>query len=189
MKTYLYILLLLSLGLNILSGAAESWTSSTGSEIEGRYLGTTESKHWIIGVVSGRLFKLSEGQLSEESLKKIEKINEKKKLKESRGQRLSVLVSQDMDLKSEDAIIALSTEKISNISFQSVSVESALQTIADKIELDLSFEFTDESLRTRIVSIQLRNLYVDEVMDHMLHQVGLCYRISDGTITITPNHG
>lgn len=188
MKKLLNPLVILFIALNTLHGAEDTWISSVGSQIQGRYLGSTEEKHWIISQ-SGKLFKLADDQLNNESIEKINDIEEKREKRIAMGEKISTLVAQDVDSESEQTITELSSLRIPDISFKSVSVESAVRQILDRTDPKIEFKFIDEETQTRTVSIRLRNLDADQILKFIVEQVGLYYEITEGIVIIKPKRG
>lgn len=188
MKKLLKTFTILFIALNTLHGAEDTWTSSVGSQIEGRYLGSTEDKHWIISQ-SGKLFKLKDEQLNNESIEKINGIQEKREKRIAMGDKISTLVAQDVETASEQTITELSSLRIPDISFDSVSVALAVREISDRTDPKIQFKFIDKGTRENKVSIRLRNLDADRILELTLEQVGLYYEISEGIVIIKPKQG
>jgi hypothetical protein len=188
MKKLLNTLVILFIALNTLHGLEDTWTSSSGSQIQGRYLGSTEGKHWIISQ-NGRLFKLTDDQLNNESIERITGVEDKRKKRISMGEKISTLVAKDVDSASEQTITELSTLRISDISFESVSVESAVREISDRTDSKIEFKFIDKETRERPVSIRLRNLDADRILEFIVQQASLYYEVTDGIVIIKSKQG
>lgn len=132
----------------------------------------------------GQLYKLSPLQLNAESRERIDVIEAKRNTRLSRGEKLSVLVSDDVDASSEELIVRLASWKIPNIRFESASVESVVDQLLDNQDPAIRYYMSDDSLKSRQVSIELRNLHMDEMLSFILQQCGMYYVIREGTIEI-----
>jgi hypothetical protein len=105
------------------------------------------------------------------------------------GEKISTLVAKDVDSASEQTITELSTLRISDISFESVSVESAVREISDRTDSKIEFKFIDKETRERPVSIRLRNLDADRILEFIVQQASLYYEVTDGIVIIKSKQG
>jgi len=165
----------------------ETWTSSVGSTIEGVFIGSADSKHWIASS-AGRLFKLSDAQLSQESIKRIETHNEKRRERESMQHiKHTDLMPSEATSENEKLVIALCSSKIPNVNFVDTSISSALASLNEMVDSNLAFQLEGD-IQDRVLNIQLRNLHANQILDFMTQQLGLYCRIEGGQIVSRDQH-
>ena len=165
----------------------ETWKSSVGSTINGVFIGSTDSEHWIASS-TGRLFKLSKSALSEESIQRIDELNETKKKRESMQHiKHSDLMPLDHTSVNEKLITTLCSTKIPSVNFEATPISSALESLNEIAGTGITFRLEGEAA-DRNVNIALRNLYMNQMLDFLTQQVGLYYRVENGEIVIRNQH-
>ncbi|ADE56093.1 hypothetical protein [Coraliomargarita akajimensis] len=187
MKTIIHFLCTL-LAISSLAGANkhETWTSSVGSQIEGTYLGSVDSTHWIASS-AGQLFKLNESQLSKESIDRIREINETTQRRAAMHLQQSSLIPAEVSPKDEDLITKLCSTKVPFIKFKSTPIASALESLNEITGAEIPFRI-EANAQNREVNMQLRNLYMNQILNFLTQQVGLYYRVESGVLVIRDQH-
>lgn len=165
----------------------ETWTSAVGSQIEGVYIGSSNSTHWIVST-EGRLYQLSSEQLSDQAVARIREMQaQMERQQRSRGGKGSSLIPITKTPEDERLIVALCSTRIANVQFQAMSIEAVLTDLNEMTEIEMPFRL-EEGVQDRVVNIQLRNLYLNQILDFVTQQVGLSYRIDSGVVVVGQLH-
>lgn len=186
-KISFYLFAAIAIACAVFAGKHETWESSVGSTIEGVFVGSIDSEHWIASN-DGKLFKLKENQLSEKSLQRIEELSEKK---DGRGAvphlKHSNLMPSRSTPENEKLITTLCSSKLPSVNFKATPISSALDSLNEIAGSEVSFRLEGD-IQDREVNIQLRNLYMNQILDFLTQQVGLYYQVESGEVVIRNQH-
>lgn len=192
MKTTLttVLLLLFAAALPAAPSQFETWTSSAGTELSGRYLDKIDGNYWIVDA-QGKLYQLSASQLSPESRKLAEEHAAKIAARPPNNRpAIHGPLNETDNTRSLKTAGLLTATPTTRVSYKDEPVSLMMEQIADQIaaqfpdEPRVTYRYASPQFEEIKLQITLRSLHTDRVLDFALESVGLYYLIDDGVIVI-----
>ncbi|WP_309397489.1 hypothetical protein [Cerasicoccus maritimus] len=171
----------------------ENWTSSSGTSLEGRFIGKTESSstsetYWIVDR-KGALYPLSAQQFSPESLTRAKTLSQAKaSLPEPHDYNGIVSEMDDAESRRVAGIIAASFFKVA--SYSDTRVRDFMELLTNEIheqfpdQPTILYEIVDPEYESRDINVSVRGMHGDLVLEFMLGSVELTYWLDNGRLMV-----